>query len=462
MKIVFAIFLSVVWIQPLLAQVKTKEAVKKRTGAEINWQRDHASRNEAASYVQKFLRGPLTVAGAVQIAILNNRHLQATFEEIGVARADVIDAVTLPNPSVDFEIQFPVVASQLNRYGWLVAQEFARIIMIPLKKQISEEALEAAELRVAAEVLDLVAQVKAAYFRVQADQQLIGRLKLIQETNAAALDLSQKQFEAGNLTDLELLQMQVAYSQGRMDLANAERDRTGRGEEFNRLLGLWGKQTTWEIRGDLLPPPEKEPDLKHLESLAVSQRMDLRAAHRELTSVVSALGLTRTYRWLAVLDFGFSGERDIDGALNMGPSFRLELPIFNQGQSRLARGESDLRRAEARFEALAVDIRSEVRQYRDQLASLREQAQFYHDEILPMQIRIVNRSLLQYNAMQIGSYALFFAKAGELEAERKYIDTLRDYWITRAQLEQAVGGSFTRLHPDREQSSADPKHTQKP
>ena len=108
--------------------------------------------------------------------------MQARFGEIGIAQADVIEAVTVPNPSVDFDVQFPVAAARINRYGWLVAQEFVQILMIPLKKKIAEEKLEAAELRVAAETLRLVAEVKAAYFTFQGDQQLLGRLKIIQET----------------------------------------------------------------------------------------------------------------------------------------------------------------------------------------------------------------------------------------------------------------------------------------
>ncbi len=70
-------------------------------------------------------------------------------------------------------------------------------------------------------------------------------------------------------------------------------------------------------------------------------------------------------------------------------------------------------------------------------------AAFYHDDLLPTRIAIVNRSLLQYNAMQISPYELFQAKAAELSAERGYIDTLLDYWITRAELEQTVGGTLT-------------------
>jgi len=422
---------------------KAQSEVQQRTGAEVIWQQNDAARNEADAVVRKLLAKPLTVASSVQIALLNNRDIQATFEEIGIARADVIEAVTLPNPTVDFEVQFPVWNTPFNRYGWVVAQEFVQVLMIPLKKRVATEALEAAELRVAAQVLELVANVKKAYFEVQADQQLLARLKIIQETNATSLDLAQKQFKAGNITDLALLQMQSGYSEGRLQIAEAQTDLEEHIEDLNELLGLWGQQTDWEIRGDLPAAGQDPISMRRLESLAVGQRLDLRSAQREVSSLASALGLTKTFRWVPVLDFGFSGEKDIDPALNMGPQFRIELPIFNQGQSRVARGQARLRQAAAKYEALAVDIRSNVRKYRGTLMRLQDRAAFYHDDLLPTRLNIVNRSILQYNAMQISPFDLFQAKASELSAERGYIETLRDYWITRAKLEQAVGGTLT-------------------
>jgi len=437
---------------------KVQEEVSERADADVRWEKEMASREETSAIVQKLLKKPLTVSSAVQIALLNNRGLQVTFEEVGIAQADVIEAVTLPNPSVDFEVQFPLVAGTLNRYAWLVAQEFVQILMIPLKKKISEEQLEAVELRVAGETLELVEKVKAAFFTVQADQQLISRLKLVQDTNSSSLELGQKQYKAGNITDLALLQLQASYGQGRLDIAKAETDLRDKREELTRLLGLWGSQTAWQIQGDIMPIPDTEFSVKGLESLAVAQRLDLRAAHRHLTSVVAALGLTKIYRWVPVLEFGFAGERDIEGALNMGPSFRLEIPIFNQGQSRLARGAAELRRAENRLAGLAVEIRSETRELRDRLISLRDMAIFYHDDLLPTRIKIVNKALLEYNAMQLSPYELFLAKSQELEVERNYIDTLRDYWITRAKLERTVGGKLTPRNPT---SVADGKTTKK-
>jgi cobalt-zinc-cadmium efflux system outer membrane protein len=421
---------------------RTETEVRDRTGADVLWQKDEAARAEAAIVVRRLLRKPLTVSSAVQIALLNNRKLQATFEEIGVASADVLEAVTVPNPSIEFEVQFPFTADTLNRYAWLVAQEFVQIVMIPLKKRVSEEALEAAQLRVAAQVLGLVADVKREYFSAQAEQQLLGRLKVIQETTSTSLELSQKQFKAGNITELALLQMQSTYSEGRLDIQQSETELDEHREELNKLLGLWGSQTDWEIEGDL-PMPRKETfSQPRLESLAVSNRLDLRAAQRDLTSLVSALGLTKTFRWVPVLDFGFAGERDVDGALNMGPQFRLELPIFNQGQARVAKGQAQVRRVAAEFEDLAVDIRADTRKFNRRLADQRERSNFYHDVLLPARIKIVNQSILQYNAMQISPFELFTAKAEELRVERAYIDALREYWITRAELEKAVGGSL--------------------
>ena len=315
----------------------------------------------------------------------------------------------------------------------------------------------------ATETLRLVAEVKAAYFTYQGDQQLLARLKIIQETNAAALDLAQKQFEAGNITDFALLQSQSSYSQGRLDLVKAETDLRSQREKLNRLLGLWGEDTDWEIKGDIMPVPDSGFTAKRLESLAVAQRLDLRAAHRDLTGVIFALGLSKTYRWVPVLNMGFTGERDTDGALNMGPSLSIELPIFNQGQSRIARGEAQLRMAESKLEALAVDIRSEVRELRDRLLSLADMAKYYHDDLLPTRIRMVNNAILEYNAMQVSPYELFLVKSQEVDAERGYIDTLRDYWITRAELERAVGGTLTprKQAPSLSQDKTVVKSTQK-
>jgi outer membrane protein, heavy metal efflux system len=86
---------------------------------------------------------------------------------------------------------------------------------------------------------------------------------------------------------------------------------------------------------------------------------------------------------------------------------------------------------------------------RDELTSKREIARFYQDELVPDQRRILNESLINYNAMAIGNFELFTTKAEEARTEREYIEAVRDYWITRAKLERAVGGNLSPRRIDR-------------
>jgi outer membrane protein, heavy metal efflux system len=424
-----------------------QQSVQERTGKAVRWEEDQAAREQALQDVRQLLRKPLTVDTAVQIALLNNRSLQATFEEIGLSAADLIQAATIPNPRFDLAIRFPDKPPSGTYIDYGAAIDFLSIIMIPLKKRVAKRQLEAAALRVADATLELVLQVKTAFYSLQASQQLLRRFKEIVDTNAASLDLAQRQHEAGNITDLGLAQQQTSYSRSRLDVASTEAEIRRNRERFNRLLGLWGADTDWQIAGELPEVPSSDVPMRALERLAISQRLDLQAEYLQVTSQVNDLGLTKSFRLVGALDFGINSERETDAQTRTGPTFAIELPIFNQGQARIARGEAALRQAQDKFEALAVDVRSQIRELRDELTSKREIARFYQDELLPGQRRILNESLANYNAMEIGNFELFTIKAEQARTEREYVDAARDYWITRAELERAVGGNLVPCQP---------------
>ncbi len=231
-------------------------------------------------------------------------------------------------------------------------------------------------------------------------------------------------------------------------------------EKLNRLLGLWGADTSWRLAGELPRVPETDVTVRGLETLAVANRLDLAAARVGLESTVRALGLEKTFRFIGALDFGLAGETDPDKTNLLGPSLRLEMPIFNQGQARMARGEAQLRMAQRKFEGLAIEIRSDVRELRDRLISQRDLALFYRDEILPTRHRITAQTLAQYNAMLVGAFETFQARKEDVEAERGMIEATRDYWMTRAELERAVGGELEGETPRSKgcRKSEAPKH----
>ena len=254
-----------------------QQSVQNRTGKAVLWEENQAARDQALQQVRQLLRKPLTIDIAVQIALLNNRSLQATFEEIGLSAADLREAATIPNPKFDLAVRFPDRPPSGTYIDYGAAIDFLSIIMIPLKKRVAKDRLESAALSVADQTLELVAQVKAALYSLQASQQLLKRFKLIVDANAASLDLAQRQHEAGNINDLVLARQQASYSRSRLDVAMTEAEIRRNHEKLNRLLGLWGQDIGWQIVGELPEVPDSDLPVSGLERLAMSQRLDLQA-----------------------------------------------------------------------------------------------------------------------------------------------------------------------------------------
>jgi len=177
-----------------------------------------------------------------------------------------------------------------------------------------------------------------------------------------------------------------------------------------------------------------------VERQAIERRLDLGAAKKEAEGLTQALNLARQYRWLSPLGIGVKFKRDTDGEKSYGPTVELGLPFFNQGQARIARLESERKRAEERVAALAVDIRSEARETRGRLNALHQSVRHYEKALLPLQQTIVTETLKFYNGMLLGVYDLLLASQNQIQTGRQYIAANRDFWLAWTELEHALGG----------------------
>ena len=87
---------------------EVKQAVERRAGATVVWSPGTDLERESANHVQRLLQEKLTADAAVQVALLNNRNLQAMYSELGIARAELVQAGLFKNPVIDAAILFPV------------------------------------------------------------------------------------------------------------------------------------------------------------------------------------------------------------------------------------------------------------------------------------------------------------------------------------------------------------------
>ena len=423
---------------------EVQEIVKERSGKEIRWNQGTAADAEAEARVDSLLEAELTSESAVQIALLNNRDLQAVYEELGVAQADLVQAGLLRNPILGAEVRFPEGGGPVElELG--VSENFLSIFFLPLRKQVAEAAFEAAKLRVAGAVLDLAGTVRAAFYELQGAEQLLELRRTVASATEATSDLAKRLHEAGNIRDLDLVAERALHEQAMVDVSAAELEVVEARERLTSLMGLWGSKTRWSSGKRLPDLPIETLELTRLEARAIEQSLELGVGRQQIERVARRLGLTRTSALAGDASVGVGAERDEDGEWSVGPTFEFPIPLFDQGQPALARAAAELRMLQESYAAEAVHIRSEVRASASRVLALAARAQHYLTVLIPLRQELVEHTQEQYNAMQVGAFQLLQAKQQEVEAGRQYIETLRGYWLARTELDQLLSGRRARF-----------------
>ncbi len=413
-----------------------------RIGQTLEWRGRTIGDDRAKAAVNALLARPITVDAAVEIALLNNRSLQAVLEDLAISQADLVQAGLLHNPVFFASFRLPDQAPHGTDTELSVEQDFLDLLILPLRRKVAAADFEHAKLMVADHVVQLAADVKIAAYTMQAREQLLDRLRIISESNQTAAELSQRQFDAGTIDELGLANQQMLAAQSRLDVATAGQQLDADREQLNRLMGLDLAQTGWTLVPGLPQLPPREMETAQLEQRALHERLDLQAARVELASLEQAVSVTRGFRYFAAVQFGVDTERTPDGQRVTGPTLSLQIPIFDQGQERVSRAEAQLRAAQDRCMAVAVDATSQVREAQDRMLSLRAMVTATN-AMLHQRRHIVDLTLEQYNGMLKGTYDLLMVRQNEAEANRAYVEACRDYWIARTQLERAVGGRLS-------------------
>jgi outer membrane protein, heavy metal efflux system len=427
---------------------EVRDMVNERIGQPPDWHRDEVAEQRIRDEVRRVLKEPLTTRSAVRVALINSRALQAELEELGVAQADLVEAGMIENPSIGIDVRFPTTEDiSVTKVEGDLGIDFISMFTLAARKRVAEEHFEAVKLRAAAAVLDLCAEVRKAYYELQAAQQLAKVNLTIAQAAQGSFDTATALHRAGNVSDLRLAEEQALYEQARLDMLESDGAVVAAREHLNSLLGLWGADTAWTLAAEFQGVPRDEAPLADLENLAIAERLDLQAAKRQTLVVAEALGLQRDWGWLRSEEIGASLERETDGEVLVGPHAVIELPIFNQGQARVARLEAELRQSYHRVTALAVDIRSDVRRLREELVMHRRRADHYRDVVIPLRERIVALTLEEHDFMLVGIFEVLEKKVREAEAYRDYVQAVRAYWVTRAELERAVGGKLPLVKP---------------
>ena len=412
-----------------------EQTAKDRLGKDIKWARSDADRDAIEMRVAQLLEQPLSVDDAVQIALLNNKGLQASFNELGISEADMVQAGRLPNPGFSFGRLRQGSSLEIDRS---IQFNLTRLLMLPTINQIESRRFEQTRGAVALSVLSLASETsKAYYLAVAADE--TGRYMLQVQTAAeAGAELALRQAQAGNWNKLQQAREQSFYADAALNLARSEQARSAARERLTRLMGLWGPQTQFRLPERLPDLPKAPNDLPDIEQTAMAQRLDVQAAKLGTEQVAKNLGLTRATRFINVLEVGAIRNSYNDAPTQRGYTISVELPLFDWGDARVAKAEAVYMQAVNRAAETAINARSEVRGAYANYRTSYDIARHFRDEIVPPKKRISEENQLRYNGMLIGVFELLADARSQVTSVNGYIESLRDFWLAQADLDMAL------------------------
>ncbi|MEO7244774.1 MAG: TolC family protein [Rubrivivax sp.] len=418
-----------------------EQTTKSRLGKDVQWARSDDDRATLARRVSELLTQPLTVDDAVQVALLNNRGLQASFAELGIAEADLVQAGRLPNPGFSF--------ARLRRGGEVELERgfhfnLAQLIAMPMIRQVESRRFARTQGDTAMAVLSLAAATRKAYFNALAAEETVRYMHQVKQTAEASAELARRMQAVGNFNKLQRAREQAFYADAALNLARAEQAQRATRERLTRLLGVWGARadgpagfTLPERLPDLPKAPEDRPDI---ERVAMAQRLDVQGAKLMAEQTAQNLGLTKATRFINVLELGAVHNSSNVEPTQRGWEIGVELPLFDGGGARTARAEAVYLQAVNRAAETAVNTRSEVREAYGAYRSAFDIAMHQRDELVPLRQLIAEENVLRYNGMLIGVFELLADARLQIASVNSYIEALRDFWIAQADLEMALIG----------------------
>lgn len=417
---------------------KVEQAVKERTGAQTKWARTAAETDTVRARVKELLAQPLGPTEAVQIALLNNPGLQASYAEVGIAEADLVQASRWRGPTFSFARLRRHDEKEIERGVFF---DVLGLLTIPLSTRAADSRLQATQNRAAGEALSVALDTRKAWFHAVAAQETAKYMTQVKEAAETSAELARRMAAVGNFPKLTYAREQAFYAETTARLARARHNEVAARERLARLLGVWGQDLGFQLP-ERLPELPKEPREggPDLEAQALAQRLDVQGARRDAESLARSLGLTKITRFVSLLEFGILSNSETGEERQRGWEVEIGLPIFDFGGARMARAERLYMQALNRTIENGVQARSEVREAYSAYRTAFDVSRHYRDEIVPLRRRISEEVLLRYNGMLMSVFELLADSREQVNAVNGYIESLRDFWTAESDLQMALTG----------------------
>lgn len=381
------------------------ELVRARIGADLD------------ADTSTLLERPLTRAAAIQLAIAHHPRAAAARATLATAVGPAAAAGSLGHTELDLEY---LTYGTDPGVDLAVVHDVMPLLLALPRRAAADAIVEAAQARAAAELIALAARAELAWLDAAG---AAAELRIVRDgfdAVDAAAELTGRLRASGGTTELARARADGQRELARLELARAEvaveRTRTA----VDAALGLSGRATQWRL-GDALPEvPAAPPAADDLEAAAVAASLALRAADADERAAGNAARVAAVGAWLPSLAIGPVASRH-HGSWTYGTAVHLGLPLVSGERAEAAAARARGRAAAATTEAIAIELRAAARGARLEALAAHAEARHLADVVVPLTRRIVEETVLQYNAMNASPFELLSARRDQARAEQALI-----------------------------------------
>ncbi|WOS66748.1 TolC family protein [Sinorhizobium fredii] len=420
------------------------------TGKQTVWVQNQQHARVVSDRVQTLMAmKTLDVETAIQVALLNNKGLQAAYADLGESAAEAWQSTMLVNPTVSLGLT-GIGTAGLKAFKTVEGMIASNILALATRERdiaIADTRFRQAQLNAALRTLQLAADTRRAWINAVAAWETVGQLNQAQAAADGASELAQKLGETGAMTKGGQAREHVFYAELAGQTAKARLTARLAKEELTRLMGLWGSDIDYQVPNRLpsLPKGLMRRDL--IEAEALQRRVDLQIARLELEATAKSYNLTEATRYVTDLELltGFETEREKeDGKVETETTGQAELefviPIFDSGKARIRKAELAYMRAANLLAEKAVNVRSEARSAYQAYRSNYDMARHYRNSVVPLRTKIEEESLLTYNAMITNTFELLADSREKVNSILLAVNAKREFWLAEANLAPAIYG----------------------
>ncbi len=425
------------------------EGVRREIGRDAVKLTSVEENRRARERVQALLSEPLSEDAAVQITLLNNRGLQAAYNDLGVSEAEYVQASLPPNPSVVLSRTFGT--GGFVDFGFQLVGNLLAMVTLPRRTEIAKREFEEARYRAVATTLSLSVDARRAYIRAVAAQQRLALLEQARQTANASAQLMKQLGETGAANKLDQGRVAAFYADLSAQVAQARLSVHREREALNRMLGVWGADLEYKLPARLPALPAAPEALSDVEVDAMRRRVDLIILRYEIVTLAKSVGFVNATRYLSFLELGGSYVNEVDTRESgeqvsrnfYGLSLGIVIPIFDTGEARVSTAREIYMRAVNRLAERSVNARSEARVAYATYRATYDIARYYQTRIVPLRRQNSAEALLRYNGMLIDVFELLIEERERITSSIASLDALRDYYLADADLQAAliVGGT---------------------